>query len=304
MQVDYTPFIDRMIDKYEGPYGWNKADPGGPTKDGITCFDLAEERHEKMTTMAAWVKAVRDMPRSEAEGIYRTKYAAHIRFDDLGPGKDTVLLDYDVNSGIGRPIRVSRALLKLPGGNVMDDTLVAAINKTDANWFIDAVCTERLHFMHQIRGGSAWKEFGKGWGARVADLNTYSKHVASGTKLPAPPAPDLSKVPTPKANHDDPNLTKNTTGGAIAGGAGSATASHAAGIPYWAIGLIVGTVVIAGVVYAVYKHRSNTTANNTVVLPPGIPPQPIPGMQATRGMTGYTGLQFAVENPLPPRSYA
>lgn len=286
MQVDYTPFIDRMIDKYEGGYGWDKADPGGPTNFGVTCFDLAEHRGQKMTTMAAWVKPVHDMPRAEAEDIYRTKYARSVHFDDLSPGKDTVLLDYGVNSGIGRPIRVAAALLKVPASGTMTDQLVSAINAADANWFIDAVCTERLHFMHQIRGGSAWKSFGKGWGARVADLNTYSKHVASGTKLPAPIAPDLSQTfsAKSKANHDDPNLTKNTTGGAIAGGAGAGTAAHASGIPYWAIGLIIGTVVIAGVVYAVYKHRSNTTANNTVVLPLGIPPQPIPGVNGAVGL--------------------
>jgi lysozyme family protein len=275
MQVDYTPFIDRMIDRYEGPYGWNKADPGGPTNFGITCFDLAEHRGQKMTTMAAWVKPVQDMPRQEAEDIYRTKYARAEHFDDLGPGKDTVLLDYGVNSGIGRSIRVAQALLKIPSASTMTTQLVSAINVADANWFIDAVCTERLHFMHQIRGGSAWTEFGKGWGARVADLNTYSKHVASGSKLAPPPAPDLANVPTPKANHDNPTLTQNTVGGVVAGSAGTAVSTHAAGVPYWAIGLIVGTVVIAGVVYAVYKHTSNTTANSTVVLPPSILPQPV-----------------------------
>jgi lysozyme family protein len=279
MLTDYQPFIDRMIDKYEGKYGWDKNDPGGPTNFGVTCFDLAEERHQPMTTMAAWVQPVHDMPRSEAEAIYHTKYAAHIRFDELGPGKDTVLLDYDVNSGIGRPIRVARALLKQPGNNVMDNSLVLAINVADPNWFIDAVCTERLHFMHQIRGGSAWTHYGKGWGARVADLNTYSKHVASGSKLAPPPAPQID--PHPKANHDNPTLTQNAVGSSIAGSAGSAAAAHASGVPIWATAGIVGVVVVAGVAYAMYKHRNNTVANTTVIIPPGlIPPQPILGMQA------------------------
>lgn len=275
MQATYQAFIDRMITRYEGGYGWDKNDPGGPTNFGVTCFDLAEERHKPMTTMAAWAKPVHDMPRSEAEEIYRTKYAATLHYDDLGPGKDCVLLDYGVNSGDSRPIHVARALLKLPPVNVVTTDLVDAINKADTPWFIDAVCTERLHFMHQIRGGSAWNSFGKGWGARVADLNTYSKHVASGSTLPAPPAPDLSKVPTPKANHDDPNLTKNATGGVVAGSGGSAATAHASGVPYWAIAGIVAVVVIAGVAYTVYKHRSNTLANTTVVLPPSIPPQPL-----------------------------
>ena len=273
MQVDYQPFIDRMIDRYEGSYGWNKKDPGGPTNFGVTCFDLAEERHTKMTTMAAWAKPVHDMPRSEAEAIYRTKYANHIRFDELGAGKDALLLDYDVNSGVGRPLHVACALLKIPSTNQMTDQLLTAINKADTTWFIDAVCAERLHFMHQIRGGSAWQEFGKGWGARVADLNTYCKHIASGSTQAPPPAPQIA--PHPKANHDDPTLTQNMTGGMAVGSAGTAVAAHTSGIPYWAVGVIVGTVIIAGVVYTVYKHRSNTAANAAVILPPGIPPQPI-----------------------------
>ena len=38
----YSAFVGGiMIPKYEGGYGWDKADPGGPTKYGITCFDLA-----------------------------------------------------------------------------------------------------------------------------------------------------------------------------------------------------------------------------------------------------------------------
>jgi uncharacterized membrane protein YebE (DUF533 family) len=81
-------------------------------------------------------------------------------------------------------------------------------------------------------------------------------------------------VPTPKANHDDPNLTKNATGGVVAGSGGSAVTAHASGVPYWAIAGIVGVVVVAGVVYTIYKHRNNTVANATVVLPP-IPPQPV-----------------------------
>lgn len=273
MQATYQAFIDRMITKYEGGYGWDKNDPGGPTNFGVTCFDLAEERHQKMTTMAAWAKPVHDMPRPEAEVIYRTKYAATLHYDDLGPGKDCVLLDYGVNSGDSRPIHVARALLKLPPGNVVTTDLVNAINKADTNWFIDAVCTERLHFMHQIRGGSAWEHYGKGWGGRVADLNTYSKHVASGTQLPPPPAPTIESHP--KANHDDPNLTATTVGKTIGGGAASGTASHTSGLPVWATAAIIGTVVIAGVAYAVYKHTKNTKANSTVILPASILPQPV-----------------------------
>src|SRR5674476_1487153 len=178
MQTDYTPFIDRLIDRYEGGYGWNRKDPGGPTKYGITCYDLAAHRGQKMISMATWAPIVQAMPRSEAEDIYQIKYAAGVAFDDLPAGVDVVMLDYAVNSGVARPIRVARALLNQGAGDRLTPALVDAIKQADPKKFIDDMCAERLHFMHAIRGGSAWTEFGRGWGARVADLKAYGEHLA------------------------------------------------------------------------------------------------------------------------------
>ena len=59
MQSTYKAFIDRVIDKYEGGYGWDKDDKGGPTKYGITCYDLAEHMGQKMTSMAQWAPIVK-----------------------------------------------------------------------------------------------------------------------------------------------------------------------------------------------------------------------------------------------------
>ena len=181
MLADYQPFIDRVIDRYEGGYGWDAKDPGGPTKYGITCYDLAEHRGQTMTSMSTWAPLVKAMSRQEAEDIYRSKYATGVQFDYLNPGCDTVLLDYGINSGESRLIRVARALLKLPAGATMTPDLVAAINKADAKWFINAVCTERLHFMHRSAAGRHGLEFGRGWGARVADLQIYSE-ISAGQR--------------------------------------------------------------------------------------------------------------------------
>jgi lysozyme family protein len=198
MQSDYKAFVDRMIGRYEGGYGWDRADPGGPTKYGITCYDLAAHRGEKMTSMATWAPTVQAMPLAEAEDIYGSKYATLCRFDELGPGKDCALFDELVNSG-ARIVPVCRRLLNVPGGARLDDGLLAAINAAPAS-FIDDFCAERLAFMHAIRGGAAWQQFGHGWGARVADLERYCNALAAGhPQEPPSTAPDLSAVPTPKA---------------------------------------------------------------------------------------------------------
>ena len=75
MEENYSAFCSRMIKKYEGGYCWDKGDPGGPTKYGITCYDLAEHRGRKMSSMSTWAPIVRSMPLSEAEEIYAKKYA-------------------------------------------------------------------------------------------------------------------------------------------------------------------------------------------------------------------------------------
>jgi lysozyme family protein len=75
--------------KYEGNYCWDKGDSGGPTKFGITCYDYAAYKHQKMNSMSAWAPKVRAMTLPEAEDIYITKYATKTRFYELNSGKDT-----------------------------------------------------------------------------------------------------------------------------------------------------------------------------------------------------------------------
>ena len=272
MRQDYQPFIDRMINRYEGGYGWNRKDPGGPTKYGVTCYDLAAHRGKPMTSMADWAEEVRNMPLSEAEDIYRTKYAAAIDFDALPAGIDCTMMDYAVNSGIARPIRVAAALLKLPATSRLGPTLLSAIQRADPTWFVNSMCQERLHFMHQIRGGTAWDEFGVGWGKRVDDLDKYS--VALIQKAPAPAAPDLSQVATPKAIHPPAPAGGVITGTAAAGGA-AATSAHTLGVQPWEIMLGLMVVVTAGI--AIHRWRQNKVdaANAKIVLPPDVIPKAV-----------------------------
>jgi lysozyme family protein len=257
MITNYTTFIDRVIHRYEGGYGWNPHDAGGPTKYGITCYDLAEHRGLKMTSMAKWAEPVKSMTMQEAEDIYRAKYAAGIRFNDLPTGVDCCMLDYGINSGVSRPVRVGRALVGLPVGG-MDDNFIAALKKTSPKVFVDHMNAERLRFMHAIKDGASWAQFGHGWQARVDDLSQYCNSLIASV-APAP-APDLSNVVTPKAKHVGNTAPKTTAGGAI----GTAAALHQSGFhwPYIAAG--VASVVVAGIGYEIVSEHRAKVANNTV----------------------------------------
>jgi lysozyme family protein len=260
MQVDYQPFVDRMIKRYEGGYCWDKGDPGGPTNFGITCYDLAEHRSQRMNSMAAWADPVKEMTLTEAEAIYATKYASGIRFNDLPAGPDCVMLDYGVNSGLARPILVARALVGLKGSGMNDD-LINAIHKVDPTDFVDKMCAERLRFMHAIKGGQMWAEFGHGWGSRVADLQSYGDHLAaSKPHVAAPEAPDLSKVVTPKATNTPKTAGTPTIGGVVTAG----TAMKASGHGWLPTALVVGGIVAVGIAYEIYEEQKAASANAVV----------------------------------------
>lgn len=254
--ANYKAFVDRMIQKYEGGYCWDAGDPGGPTKYGITCYDLAADQHKPMTSMRAWVEPVKAMTLETAERIYKTKYAAAVFFDQLPSGADCAVMDYGVNSGVGRVGLVANSLVGLKG-SVFTAATVKAINETDVNRFISNMDAERLRFLHAIRGGAAWKEFGRGWGARVADLDTYSHALARGA--PTVPAPDLSNVPTPKGVVV-PRAGKVITGGVV-GGAAAGGVAAASSLPDWVIPVVVGVAVVGAIGYGVYAGYQDMQAN-------------------------------------------
>lgn len=271
MQVNYEAFIARVINRYEGGYGWDRGDPGGPTKYGITCFDLAEHRGVKMTSMDGWAPLVKAMSLQEAEDIYRTKYAKALYFDLLRSGADCVVSDYGINSGIGRPLMVARKILQLPA-SYPNPAVVAAINNAhaaDPKWFIGALCQERLQFMHAIRGGSAWAEFGKGWGGRISDLDAYCDHLATGSPAPTPPSPPT--VIHPKVTHAAPTPSITTT---VGSGAGAAGAAHVGGAPHWVLPVAFGAFIVGGIAYALYREKQAAAANAAVVIPKTVPPMP------------------------------
>lgn len=264
----YNAFVGRMIGKYEGGYGWNRKDTGGPTKYGITCYDLAAHMGQKMDSMERWAPIVQNMSLATAEEIYRTKYANGIRYNDLPAGVDVEMFDYGVNSGVTRPIRSVRAILNVPGQAVMDQGLVDAIRKADPVKLIEAISAERLHFMHAIRNGTAWQEFGGGWGARVADLRAYALHLAASPGTVAEPtAPDLTKVSLPKAKHGDPAVVKKTVATTVGTATTSGATSHLSGLPIELTAILVGFVIVGGAAYVLWQEQKATKANATVVLP-------------------------------------
>jgi lysozyme family protein len=183
MQANYDKFIRRVIAMYEGGYCNDFGDPGGPTKFGITCYDLAQHMGRRMQSKAAWAPIVRAMSLQTAEEIYASKYATKDRFNELESGSDCVILDYGINSGVLRPVWIAQKITGRPRSNIFNDDLVKAINDYSAHRFVERMCDERMTF---LRGLAIWPRFRGGWSTRVADLRRYCTSLANDQPV-APP---------------------------------------------------------------------------------------------------------------------
>lgn len=144
----------------EGGYTNDPRDPGGPTNWGITINDA--RAYWKPQATASDVKA---MPKSVAEQIYRTKYAAPVRYDQLPAGFDYSVLDLGINSGIGRAIPYAASVLGAKAGTGIDALVPLAAIYPDKKKLIQVYWAKRLAFLKSLK---IWSTFGGGWGRRVA----------------------------------------------------------------------------------------------------------------------------------------
>ncbi len=179
--------------EWEGGYTNDAADPGGPTNWGITIFDA--RMYWKADATAADVRA---MPKSVASEIYVKHYADPVKYDLLPAGVDYAVLDYGINSGIGRAAKVLQRIT----GAVVDGKIglatVEAARAMDPADLVRRICDERLAFLQRL---GTWPVFGNGWGRRVAGV----KQTALGMvgKYPLPPMPEAPKTaPAPVAPRD------------------------------------------------------------------------------------------------------
>lgn len=166
MKVNQVPCTKKVLQS-EGGYTNHPRDPGGPTNFGITIHDYRKYIDPRGTALD-----VKRMKVEQAIKIYDGMYWDAQLCDELPAGLDYAVFDYGVNSGIGRPGRVLRALLRLPnrGNKPVNAEVIAMINRMDAaaqRRLIIRFMDERLAFLKALK---TWPVFGGGWGSRVAQV--------------------------------------------------------------------------------------------------------------------------------------
>jgi lysozyme family protein len=211
--------------QFEGGWSDNPKDPGGATMNGIT---LATFRRYRPNATAADLRAISPEVR---QVIYADGYWKPISGDNLPSGVDLAAFDYAVNSGVGAANKALAASAGLP-----------PVDR------VKAICARRLSI---LQGLKTWAYFGKGWGARVAQV------MATGIKWAAA-SPAEAKTEIEKAAAAETKAAKTKTAASASSAAAGASVT-AAGQNEWAL-IAVGVVLIVIAILVAFTIRKHQDA--------------------------------------------
>jgi lysozyme family protein len=255
--ANYSACLAITLD-YEGGYSNDPGDPGGPTKYGITIHDVRQYLNPHATA-----DDVKRLTLEQAKEIYAKHYWQPVAGDDWREGLDLSVFDAGVNSGLGRAKPWAQYALNANGvttfgglatvaRNLVTDAAVAAVKKYNAR---------RLSFLHSLR---TWSIFGKGWGSRVAGIESLG--VKMVLKAAAVPAPQTKRVLTAESSAAKAKSTNNAGGAVGTGGVGSAASqvdwSQADLMMWLAAGCIaaVGLFALAYFAWWTWQHYQRARA--------------------------------------------
>lgn len=171
MSHGFTAELQSWIFATEGGYVDHPKDPGGATNMGITRKTLAAWRGISPFT-ALSKEEVRKLTKFEAAAIYKKNYWDLAQCTLLPRGLDYAVMDYGVNSGVGRAVKDLQRTVKefykgaidgIPGAQ----TITAVKDFAEAygiNVLIEAYCERRYQF---VKGLKTFATFGKGWTTRI-----------------------------------------------------------------------------------------------------------------------------------------
>lgn len=169
----------KLVLVYEGGKDDDPVDPGGRTNQGIIQREYTAYRLRKGLPN----RDVFLMENAERDDIYRVQYGNKVQFDDLPPGIDVVVYDGAVNSGVTQSVKWVQRALGLNADGVLGAVTMQRIqDHPDHDILIRDILDRRRAFLKALK--TFW-HFGKGWMARVDNLQKVGQAWAMGSVGPA-----------------------------------------------------------------------------------------------------------------------
>ena len=170
MKANFDSALKAVL-HHEGGFVNHPADPGGMTNLGVT-----KKVWEEWVGHEVDEKAMRALTPELVGPLYKAKYWDKIKGDELPDGVDYAVFDAAVNSGPGRAAKWLQACVGVePDGGIGPKTL-AAVTAIDSSALVEDYAKRRLSFLMDL---PHWRTFGKGWGRRVAEVQTVASSMTA-----------------------------------------------------------------------------------------------------------------------------
>lgn len=153
--------------RVEGGYSNHKADPGGPSRFGVTIPALSDWRGEPCNA-----EDVSSLTEEEATSIMIAKYWQVMRGDQLPSGLDCYAADFAYNSGPARAARVLQELVGTQADGFIGPKTIEAVRKRKPLDLLLAYHDARMQFLLSL---DTWDTFGRGWTNRCREMLALAK---------------------------------------------------------------------------------------------------------------------------------
>lgn len=173
MKTNFDKYFPTLVD-YEGSvFEEHPKDPGGPTKFGITIYDIGIREGIPVNTKN-WRKLrdmVKSLTRDQAKEIYITKYWNSIKGDELPSGIDIVICDHGINCGQTKAIRIAQEICEVTVDGKIGKETLEALKKQNPTQFIKDFSEKRRKYYKSLK---LFKTFGRGWLNRVDNCEKFA----------------------------------------------------------------------------------------------------------------------------------
>ena len=156
--------------KSEGGYVNNPADPGGMTNLGCT-----KAVWEEFVGHPVSEADMRGLTPADVAPLYKRKYWDKVSGDLLPSGLDYAVFDAAINSGPGRAAKWLQEIAGVAADGAIGPATLTAVNAKPVQDMIAQYNDKRLQFLESL---PTWATFGKGWGTRVASVQSSASQLA------------------------------------------------------------------------------------------------------------------------------
>lgn len=168
--------------QYEGGFTEGEGDPGGATNLGIslryarTQGSMLDLNGDGVVDRADILLVTKDT----AKAVYENWFWKDVRGEDLPAGLDLAVFDFAVNSGAGRAIRFLQEVLGVTADGVFGPKTLEAVRAADVTDAVNQLCRKRLGWLQTL---DTWARFGKGWTARVTDVQNTALAMVGNPRM-------------------------------------------------------------------------------------------------------------------------